>query len=266
MAGKTITWNGVSSDGLTGVIIGQINRGLIGRPRTTLMEIAGKSGAYVFPQKRGTRIITAEVSISTAAGDDHDDAVEAFADWLDVENEAKLKIGSSDRYYLGVVRDAPEPEEWRGLSQFQVAWECQPYAYADNVSEEIWTASSGTNHVWDAGITIPVQPVVLIKPTNGTLTGFTLSGNGYTLTVTFVNVASNNYVNVNCIIPAVLYGPNDDVNLTGAFDPADLAMAGTSGDFPWLIPGASNQLTFTKQGGTATSFEITTQYRKIYRR
>lgn len=266
MAGKIITWNGVSSEGLPGLIIGQINRGMIGKPRTRLMEIAGKSGAYVFPQPRGTRIVTAEMAISTAAGEDHDEAVEEFAVWLDVENEAKLKIGGSDRYYLGVVRDDPEPDEWRGLSKFQVVWECQPHAFSDDVSTESWSGGSGTNHIWDAQIASPVQPVIVIQPTNGTLTGFVLSVNGYGLTVGSLTVADDQFVTVNGVIPAVLYGPNDDVNLTGAFDPSDLAMAGTSGEFPWLLPGAGNQVSFTKTGGTATAFQFTTNYRKVYRR
>lgn len=266
MAGKTIVWNGVSSDSLDGVIIGKVTRSVIGRPRTTLLEIAGKAGFYTFPQERGSRLITAEVSVSTASGAAHDTAMEEFADWLDVESEARLKIGNGDRYYQGVVRDSPIPDEWNGLSTFEVVWEVQPYAYADDVGQEIWSDDNNHVHTWDAGIEVPVKPVITIQPTNGTLYAFQLGANSYDLYVENIAIASGEFVTVNSIVPVVLFGPNDDVQLTGVYDPGDLAMGGTSGSFPILVPGGSNTVNFIRTNGTATAFSITTSYRATYRR
>lgn len=266
MPGKLITWNGNPSNAVSDLIIGEITRSVIGRPRTRFMEVAGKEGVWFFPNKRGTRIITANMAVSSSVAD-FEESMELVSDWLDVEGVGKLILGSSpDRFYQGVLRDVTDPVEWRGLARFQATWEVEPYSFDVNLSTEDWTASSGTNHIWNADLLVPSYPIVEITPLNGTLEEFVIACNGYVTGVSDLTMVTSEVVTINSLIPAVLTGPNDDVELTGSYDPNDVELYGVVGEFPILVPGAGNQLQFTKLAGTATSFLIEVTYRKRFRR
>lgn len=267
MSGKVITWNGVSSETVDGIIVGQVTRDPIGAPRTKFVEVAGKEGAWVFPQKRGMRKIAAEVSVSTLRGEPLREAMEALSDWLDVENEAQLILSDDPGiYHMASVQTVSEVPEWNGLARMLITWACQPYSYDESLTDEDWTSGVNTNHSWNPGLKVPVYPVIEITPTNGTLIGFTLEANGNTLTYAGNLINSGSTVTINALVPVVVSGPNDDVNLTGSWDPADSLVEYVTGSFPILLPAVMNNIRFVRTEGTATSFSIEVTYRKRYRR
>lgn len=247
--------------------MGQITRDPIGKPRTVIIEVAGKEGAWMFPQKRGVRKISAEIAVSTVAGEPLRAAMNALAEWLDIETEAKLQISDDPGiYHMGVVETVSEAVEWNGLTQFTVTWACQPLAYGEDVSLENFSTLSNIPHVWDPGLLTVLYPVIDITPTDGNMSKFQLQVNGDTLHYNGSLIPSGETVTVNSIIPAVLSGVNNDVNLTGAYDPADLLLEYVQGSFHTLLPGQDNEVNFYLQTGTATDFDINVYYRERFRR
>lgn len=265
---KVLTWNNIPSSTQDYLIIGEIVRDPIGGIRTTLMDVPGMEGAWVFPQKRGMRKITVNISISAPTQELLREAVADFAEWIDVENEAKLAISDDPGIYHLATLESIEPEgEWRGLARFTARWSAQPYSLADTVTTESWTDDESHTHSWSPDTGALVYPVIQITPNNGSLTDFTLTTNGEQLSYEGGNILSGNSITINSITGVVTAGPNTDTELTGAFDPDDLILQYVVGStFPELMPGVTNTIQFTRTGGTATSITISVKFRKKFRR
>lgn len=267
---KTITWNGLSSTLIPELIIGPVSRQILGSQRGTHVEIDGKEGSYYFPQQRGRRSITVEMSILVNAMADRGDAVEAVADWLDVIEEAQLIISDyPDRYYLATLEDIPTVEEWRHLAgPFEVEWSTQPYALATATTTHAFVADADHMEVWDPAMALNAFPVIEITPTNGTLSAFNITSQAGNLNWAGVDIPSGETITINSIAPVVERGQTIDTMLTGVYDPANVDMAVLNGSFPIIVPTGSNFIEFEKigGGGTATSFSIEVHYRKKFRR
>lgn len=192
--------------------------------------------------------------------------VEALADWLDVGEVANLQISDHpDRFYRGVLISSPEIDEWRELAgPFEMEWSVDPYAYDNTVSTRTWTSDGTATETWAAGLLINSFPVITIQPTNGTLTNIDLEVNGSTLSYVGT-IPDDTIVVVNSISPIITTGVMTDTELTGAYNTANVFVAGFTGDFPELIPG-SNSVRLIKNSGTATAIDINVYYRKQYRR
>lgn len=263
---KEITWNGISSDTIPELVIGTINRQLLGSFQGSAVNVPGRPGGWFFSQPRGFRKITAECFVEVDDMADRRDAVTAVADWLDVEEEGRLFISDEPGvFYLAHLTDPGDVTEWRQTGVFELTWQCQPYSFDIISTVETWTSGIDTDHTWNPALKVPTYPVIEIKPTNGTLTGFTLETNGDLLTYVG-SLADDATLTINSIGVTVTAGVNTDTELTGAFNPAYLVMSGVSGEFPVLLPGVTNNVHFTKTGGTATAITITVTYRKSYRR
>jgi predicted phage tail component-like protein len=238
---------------------------MIGRPRGPKVVIPGRAGFIHFDQPPGSRTITAECFIEGATPQERRDRFELLADWLDVQLQSPLILSdTADVFYLGVVEDSDEAQEWRDYGTFELIWEVQPYSYGLTPTEETWSSGVSETHNWDPEVKALVYPVIEITPTNGTLTSFDLVTNDDTL-LYVGNVSNGATITINSIGAVVLAGVSNDVELTGAYDHNDLSMAGVAGQFPVLIPG-TNSVQFIKGGGTATAITITVSYRKTYRK
>jgi len=268
MGSKVVVWNGVSSATIPELIIGPMIRDLIGAQRGAFVDIPGKDGSYFFSQNRGRRKFTAECSVLAATSGERRDVLQQVANWLDVEYQANLQIGDDPGvYYEAVVAEAPQVTEWRERGMFELSWLVNPYALDNATETETWSSTADTTHTWDPELEVMLYPVISVTPTNGTLTGFTLTVNGYELYYVG-NIADDATVVVNSIAAMVTSGPNTDTALTGTYDPADSLMLGVGGQFPVLVPNtpSDNSVRFVSAGGTATAITIEVLYRKRYRR
>lgn len=267
MAGtKTITWAGVSSDTIPELVIGQVTRSLIGSLRQSFLDIAGRDGSWVFPDKRGRRTITAECFVMAPDISSRRDVVTSVANWLDVEIQSKLAISDEPGvYYEAVLGEAPDVTEWREAGTFTLTWLVNPYSLDDSVDYSSVTLTPSGTHAWSPGLTVDVYPVIEITPTDGTIDGFTLTVDGNTLEYGGA-IADDATVTINSVASIVLAGLNTDVELTGAYDTLAVSMADVSGKFPILKADSGSSLTFTSLGGTATSVDIVISYRKRYRK
>lgn len=263
---KTIVWDSLSSTSVPGLTIGQVTRQLLGEDRGTFVEVPGRAGSWHFSEKRGRRKITVEMFILADTIAERGDAVEALADWLDVTEEAILTISDNpDRFYRGVLMAPPEIDEWRELAgPFEIEWSVDPYSYDNSISSETWTSDADDTHVWDPSIEMIVYPVIEITPNNGTILEFDLTANSRVLSFTGT-IPDDTTIVINSITPMVTTGVNTDTQLTGAYNPANVFLAGFTGEFPELIPG-SNSIRLQVLDGTATNITVTVKYRKQYRR
>lgn len=262
---KEVVWNGVSSTTIPELVIGQVWRDLIGKPRTILRDIPGRQGAWIFDEERGMREIRMQCFIEVDDIADRRDAVTAVAKWLDFRREAPLTISDEpDIYYLAVLGEAPKPEEWRDLGTFDIKFLCQPHSHGVLTVTHTVNGDESFVDEWDPEIEIELQPVIEVTPTNGTLTAFEILLNGDTLSWAGT-LASGDTLTIDSINVVVLTGAVGDVSLTGAYNPALLTMQGVFGSFPNLVSGV-NSMAFTRLDGTATAVTIVVKYRKRYYR
>ena len=265
MPGKVVKWNGVDSSIVTDLVIGQVTRQMLGATKSSSIYVPGRAGGIHIPQPPGLRKLSAECYVMSETFSGRGEAVVEVADWLDVDNEAKLEV--SDRpgvFYLAALESTPQPYEWRNLGKFDISWIVQPYSYDLVVSSLLWTGDEAHFHTLEPDVSLPVYPVVVIKPTDGTMLSIVLESAAGSLVVNDLNVLSGQSVSINSLVPIVSSGVNYDESLTGAFDPNTIIVHGVSGDFPILMPGTNNWSFIAT--GTATSFSIDVQYRKTYRK
>jgi len=263
---KTITWDTVASTTVPGLTIGKVTRTLLGDHRGSFIPVPGRAGDWYFRERRGRRKITVECFIEASTVTARRDAMEALADWLDVEAEAKLVISDEPTvYYMGVTQSFPDPDEWRDVATFELEWLVQPYSNDAATTTETWVADADHIHTWNPALKTFNYPVISIQPTNGTLLGFNLITNGETLSYVG-SITSGQTVTINSIAPIVTLGVNLDTELTGAYDLSGVFMTGIRGAFPELIPSGNNTVTFVRTAGTATAITITVVFRRQYRR
>lgn len=263
---KEITWNGVSSLTVPGLVLSEVLRDPLGELKTAIVEVPGREGAWVFPKKRGMKVFSVTGHIERETKEELRVAETALAAWLDVEGEANLAFADDPGlYYQASLTGATQRSSWRGVAQYDFEWTAQPYALDEDITVETWSSGVNTDHTWSAGVLMPIAPVVTITPTDGTLTAFSLNANGYSIEYTGL-ISSGNSVTINAIAPIVVSGINGDLSLTGAYNPALQVMLGVDGAFPLVIPTDPNSFHFIKSTGTATAITVTVLYRKKFYR
>ena len=265
-ASKTITWNGIPSTDVPGLVVSEILRDPIGAVRTAMVEVPGRDGAWIFPQNRGMRVMSVECFIERDTTLELRESTALFTSWLDVLGQAYLQTSDDPGvYWEAMLASVTEQTAWRGVGQYSIDWRLQPYALDEGIEVEAWISDANDIHTWDPGVDMEVFPIVQIKPTNGTLTGFTLTTNDEQLTFTG-NILSGSTVSINSIALVVVSGISTDTELTGAYNPALNLMQYMDGEFPTLQPIGNNEMHFVVTGGTATAIDISVSYRKKYRK
>lgn len=132
-ATKEVIWNGVSSATISSLVIGKVTRRLLGKDRTIFRDIPGKVGAWIFPEEPGMREIRMECFVQVETFPiARRDAFDEVASWLGAAfGETTLTISDEPNvYYLAVLGDSPDPDEWRDAGTFEIVFTVQPYSFA----------------------------------------------------------------------------------------------------------------------------------------
>lgn len=251
------------------VIVMSVKRQAVGERRHTAVAIAGRAGSWKFPEEPGDLEIILTLHIGSDAFADRRAACRAIAAWATTAEPAALIIDDEpDRYYLALLDKAPTPEEWLVDADVDLRFTADPYARSTTESEEtIAAAGSPDSGTFDIDDEVAADPEITITPTNGTITSFTLTINGATVSWQVPaagprTILNNTDIVVSSISDTVTIGASVDMELTGMFDPDDVDMATVSipNNFPELVPGTNDwSLTWT---GTATTVTITIAWRK----
>lgn len=264
MAGLVLTWDDVASSSIPEVIVVKPNRGAWGGNRSVNVDTPGRAGSWHFTEQRGMRDISADVIVVSDDIASRRATVTEVADWLDKLGRKKLIFSDQpDRYWYASLASDLSVDEWKRMSKFQIQFEAEPYAYGLTVSEDCTNTASTSYSDSTAVVTsAAVDPEIVITPTGGTLTSISFTLNDDTISWSGL-VAAANSLTISSISSTVLLGQSGDLDLTGAYDPANLDMADVSGDFGVLVNG-SNAWNFTATG-TYTSLSICIKWRRRYR-
>lgn len=267
--GLDIDWNSISLNAVFGeCYVQQVRRRLIGGVRNQRVQIPGRDGSFVFEERRGTRMITADVVLVSGAIVGRRDDLVLIADWLDYTGESRLILSDQpDQFWLASVVTDPDPDEWKRTGKFKLEWEAQPYAYALDISSEAMAPTGGpSGGVDNSSFSIPdsldAYPEVTITPSGGDIVSLTWRLNGTEITWGG-SLPAASVLNISSLSDTITTGVSDDTQLTGAFDPLDVSMAVSNGAFGMLQPGI-NTWHFS-WAGTATTVNIVVRWRRRFR-
>lgn len=259
----TASLNGVALSTIPEVELLRVRRPLL-TPRHRAVEVPGRAGSIIFPDEPGDRILTLDFQISASSFAARRSAVEAFAGWLYVGDVSRLIIDDqTDRFEDAILDASVDPGEWlMSTGPFSVPFRCGPYALALAASTQ---ALSATTNPDSDSFTVPdsveARPVIELTPAGGNVTGFTLTVNGFSLSWTGT-LASGSTLTISSLSETITTGVSTDVNLTGAYNPANVVMSDASGFFPLLTPGSNSwSLSWT---GTATSVALDVEWRERF--
>ena len=244
----------------------QVLRPLVGNRRNVFVDVPGRAGSWIFPEQPGDRTLTVFVDITSATFAERRAAVRALAYWADIGATGALIVDDEpDRYHEAILDAGVDVSEWLTYTDpFSIPFRVGPYALAVLPSTEsiAIAGASPESGSFIAPDTVEALPVIEITPTNGTITGFT-----FTLGTSSLDFAEtildDQTVTISSISDVVTRGASTDVDLTGAFNPAAVAMASISGEFPRITEGTNTwSLVWT---GTATAITVLITWRERFR-
>jgi phage-related protein len=264
---KVVTLDGVTSTaGVAELKIRRVERDALGEDRTERVEVPGRAGAWTFPESPGTRRIRLIGWLQAEGVAAKRTAIHNLSEWIAAAQDAEVQLivsDESDRFYDVTVKDWDVDTAERHPTVV-IEFVGSAYALATALSTHTENASgspdSGTFNVTDD---FAADPVIEITPTNGTLTGFTLTLNGDTVEWIGGLIGDDDTITISSLSDTVTLGANDDMELTGVFDPLDVSMAAVSvSGFPSLVPGSNSwALTWT---GTATTVDVDFTWRERF--
>jgi predicted phage tail component-like protein len=232
-------------------------------PRHKAVEIPGRAGSIIFPEELGDRIVTLDLHLLAATPTARRTAVEELMNWATVGAVSALIIDDQpDRYEEAIIDGSTDPNEWWSAANVSLPFRCGAYVLALSTSTENLVAGSNPDSdTFSITDNVDARPVIEITPTGGTVTGFTLTVNGFALSWEGTLIAGDT-LTVNSISETITAGVSIDVNVTGAYDPSAVRMSDASGFFPLLTPG-SNAWSFSWTG-TATSVALDLEWRERF--
>lgn len=260
--GYTITYDGVASTTIPEFFCERVKRNLVGARRHTTEYVPGREGAWVFPELPGLREIEVECGILADSFPlPRRGAVRDVARWIGSADTMRPMIISDDPdlFEMALLDGAPDVDEWRQLGRWKMKFIAMPYSYAVEAQEVEEVASSGLDtFALNVAGDVFSEPVIQITAA-GALGSVELTLNGRTLVYDDI-IGAADTVTFNSISKTVTLGVNEDIDLIGYFDVADLAMQHVSGLFPYLVPGAN-----TLQVDAAVSgYTVNVQWRDRY--
>lgn len=262
----TFTFDGVSSTTVPELEVLRVRRPLAGARRDEYVDVPGRAGFYLFEEQPGARKIELELDIGAGTLAARRTAVRAVADLLDRPGLSKLVVDDEPAiFHRCRLASTPDPEEWLLGATFVVELVAEPYGYGTTVSTEAWTATSAVAHTWTPPDTVDAELELELVANGGTVTALTVLVNGETLVYALgsTGLAAGQRLTISGISYTVTLGASIDTDLDGTFDPDDLDMAFTSGDFGDVIAGL-NSITITRTG-TAATVGVTARWRRRYR-
>lgn len=255
MTDTTFTYNGTSSTSIPELLVTRVRRPFVANRRDEYVEVPGREGFWLFSEKAGSRTITIEFDILADSFAQRRAAVIALADLLDSPTGlAKLVVSDElDRFHRVRLASAPDPDEWLLHAAFSVDFIAEPYASAVTPSSEAWTATSGVARTFTPTDKVYGIPELELTANGGTVTSLVVVINGVTLTYALgsIGLAAAGKLTISTLGFVVVQGVSIDTDLDGTFNPVNLDMAFTSGDFGYVIPGL-NSITITRTGTAAT--------------
>jgi len=262
-----ITLDGVSlATAVPSAAVLSVARGLTGAPRGELVEVPGRAGSWQFPEEPGDRPIRVTLHLLADDITERRAEVRALAAWVHHTGRVDMVIADEpDRLERVTVKTTPAPTEWLTAADITLEFAAEAYSYAVSTSSEAVTAAgspdSGTFDI--DNLFVDAEPIIEITPLNGNLTSFEKTLNGDTIGWSDALVASGDTITISSLNDTVTIGANVDMELTGFFDPDDVAMQTvTATGFPLLVPG-SNAWALT-WAGTATNVRIEFTWRERY--
>jgi len=266
MSSTVVTLNGTSSaTAVPELVIVKVARQLLGDRRDVFVEVPGKAGSYAFAEEPGDRFVVLQFDLQAGSFADRRDAVRRLAAWADTPaGSVPLAVDDEpDRYSEAVLVGRLDVDEWLTRGAGEIEYRVGPYALAnDPTTETLVLLTSPASDTFTAADELTAYPVLELTPLDGTMTGFTLSMNGDTLTWSGLVILADT-LTVSAISATVTQGANDDVNLVGAFNVGALDMADVDGSFPLVVPGTNAlDLSWT---GTATGISVAITWRRRYR-
>lgn len=264
MTSTTFTFDGVSSTTIPELLVTRVRRPLVATRRDEYVEVPGREGFWLFPEKAGSRILTLELDLLAAGFAARRAAVIALADLLDrPATLAKLIVDDEpDRFHRCRLASAPDPEEWLTHAAFAVELMAEPYAQAITPTEETWTATSAVAHNFTPADDVYGIPEIEVTANGGTVTSLVLNVNGDVLTYALggTGLTAGQTITISTLAYVLTRGTSGDPDLDGTFDPDDLDMATVSGDFGYVAAGL-NTITATRTG-SALTLGVTVRWRQ----
>ena len=267
------TLNGVAlASACPEAVITAVNRPLGGNVRTEFVEVPGRAGAWAFDEEPGEMTITVDIDVLVDDIADRRAAIATLRGWAQTPAGRSELIfdDEPDRYWSVKFSTAPPMVDDEYVGQTTLTFSAEPYALATTASTQGESASgspdSGSFSITDE---VDAEPEVVITPTNGTVTSFTLDVNGAEVSWQVANpgvpitILSGQSVTISSLSDTVLLGTSGDTNLTGAFDPDDVDMVSVAiTGFPILAPGLNTwSLSWT---GTATAVDVDFTWRERF--
>ncbi|MEH7116913.1 distal tail protein Dit [Neobacillus vireti] len=152
------TFKGNNSDTFLKVL--KVRQSVLPSSKISMVEVAGRSGAYFVKKEHGVRTIEIEVAIIGASQTDLRNKVRQIADWLDSEQPEALTFSDEpDKIYYAILDRETDLEEIVSLGTGTLKFTCpDPFAYATNETT-LSLVAGGTTEIDLAG-TARVYPVV----------------------------------------------------------------------------------------------------------
>lgn len=245
-----VTYDGVASTTIPDLVIQHVDRQLFGDVRDVYEEVPGRESAWLFAEEPGDRTIEMPCFVLSTDKATRRSVIRQVALWV-VKTDRKQLIVSdeSDRYWEAKLASAPSLDEVIELGKFTLVWRTGPFAFSTSTSTQAVSNVSNTT-TYTLPFSIPDEvaayPAIRVTGVTAGSAGFTINLNGDIL-VYDAAVGIGEEVNFSSISYTATAGTDSDVNLTGAFDIADVSMAAVTGTFGVLLPG-SNSITVTANG------------------
>ena len=252
-------------------VITRVNRPLAGAVRTEFVEVPGRAGAWAFDEEPGEMPLVIDIDVLVDTIAERRAAIATLRGWARTPSGRSQLIldDEPDRFWSVKLSAAPPMEDDEYAGQTSLTFSAEPYAFDTDLSTQAEVAS-GTPDSGSFAVTddVDAEPEVVITPTNGTITSFTLTVNGEEVAWQVgvggpTTIGSGQSITISSISDTVLLGASGDVNLTGAFDPTDVDMVAVAiTGFPVLTNGTNNwSLSWT---GTATSVDVDFAWRRRF--
>jgi predicted phage tail component-like protein len=264
------TLNGVDlSDACPEAVITNVTRPLLPTVRDEHQLMPGRAGSWHFTEQPGDQIITLSISVLVDDPAERRSAIRDLGEWAaTLSGRVPLIISDETDRQWSVVLDSGPPmvdDEYVGTTA--IAFRSLPYAEATEITTQNETATgSSDSDTFTALGEIAADPIITLTPSGGTMGGFTLVVNGESLTWTGPpTISAGQSITINTISQTVTIGANDDIELTGAFDPDDVSMADVvASAFPVIVPGSNAWSLSLPSGSTATSVAIVFVWRERF--
>lgn len=246
---------------------------LNGVRRDASVAVPGRAGSYRLEEEPGDITIRIPITVPASSRVSREEQRDAIAAWAGVGPTTIERTDQPDRVWRGILVSA-NPVGVKGTTmRVEVVFTADPYSEAPSASGEDLALTGGPpqSGTFDAavGTVDSTDPIIEITPTDGTITSFVLVINGDEIAWQDGSagvpdtLAQDQSITISSISQTVTIAANNDMELTGVFDPDDVAMSAVAiTGFPTILPGSNAwSLTWT---GTATSVDVAILWRERY--